>query len=78
MDIESRREQVRLQDELSIKENVLRDTQTRNIHEMGEMKKVQELRVDEFSAQKKKESHETIQRLTSQVQEMRAQMNFFE
>ena len=41
--IESRREQVRLQEELSMQEKVLRDTQIRNMHEMGEMKR----RVDE-------------------------------
>ena len=34
--VESRREQVRLQ-ELSMKEEVLRDTQIRSMHEMGEM-----------------------------------------
>ena len=33
--VESRREQDRLQEELSMKENVLRDTQIRNIHELG-------------------------------------------
>ena len=47
--IESRREQARLQEELSMKEKRLRDTQIRNIHELGEMKRAQELRVDEFS-----------------------------
>ena len=35
--IESRREQVRPQKELSMKEKVLRDTQIRSMHEMGEM-----------------------------------------
>ena len=34
--VESKREQVRLQEELSMKENVLRNTQIRNVHEMGE------------------------------------------
>ena len=33
--IESRPEQVRLQEELSMKEKVLRDTQIRSMHEMG-------------------------------------------
>ena len=50
--IESRREQVRLQEELSLKEKILRDTQIRNKHEVGEMKRAQELRVDEASVQK--------------------------
>ena len=45
---ESRREQSRMQEELSIKEKALRETQIRNIHEMGEEKKAQELRVEEF------------------------------
>ena len=49
--IESRREQVRLQEELSMKEKVLRDTQIRSMHEMGQMKRAQE-RVDEVSVQK--------------------------
>ena len=49
--VESRREQVRLQEELVMKEKALRDTQIRSIHEMGELKRAQDLRVDEFSAQ---------------------------
>ena len=73
--IESRREQVRLREELSMKEKVLRDTQIRSIHEMGEMKRAQELRVDEVSVQKLRENHETIQKLTSQLQEMQEQTN---
>ena len=41
--------EVRLQEELVMKEKALRDTQIRSIHEMEEMKRAQELRVDEFS-----------------------------
>ena len=73
--IASRREHTRLQEELSMKEKVLRDTQKRNFHEMGEMKRAKELRVDKFSVQKLRKSHETIQRFTSQMQEMQEQMN---
>ena len=43
----NRREQSRLQEKLSMKEKALRETQIRNVHEMGEMKRVQEVRVDE-------------------------------
>ena len=50
--IEARREQARLQEYLSLKEKVLRNTQIRNVHELGEMKRALELRVDEFSVQK--------------------------
>ena len=67
--IESGREHSQLQ------EKALRETQIRNIHEMGEMKRAQELRVDEVSVQTLIESHEIIQRLTSQMQEMQEQMN---
>ena len=72
---ESQREQFRLQEELSLKEKGLRETQIGNTHEMAAMKRAQALRVDEFSVQKLGESHETIQRLTSQMQEMQEQMN---
>ena len=43
---------------------------------MREMKRAQELRVDEISVQKLREHHETKQRLlTSQLQELQDQMN---
>ena len=45
------------------------------MHELGEVKRAQELRVDEVSVQKFKESHDTIQRLTSQLQEMQEETN---
>ena len=54
----------------SCKRKALRDTQIRSIHEMGELKRAQQLRVDEFSVQKLRESHDTIQRLTSPIQEL--------
>ena len=43
--VESRREQVRLQEDNSTKEQVFRDTQIRSMHKMGDMKRAQELRV---------------------------------
>ena len=58
-----------------MKEKALRDTQIQSMHEMGEMKRAQGLRNDEFSVQKLRESHETIQRLTSQMQDLQGQMN---
>ena len=72
---ESRREQVRLHEELVIKEKALRDTQIRSIHEMQELRRAQELRVDGFSVQKLRESHDTIQKLTSQIQELQERVN---
>ena len=44
--VESRREQVRLQEELSMIEKVLRHTQIRNVHEMREMKRAQEQQIE--------------------------------
>ena len=44
--VESRREQIRLQEELSMKEKVLRYTHVRNMHEMGEIKRAQDQRID--------------------------------
>ena len=45
------------------------------MHELGEMKRAQELRVNEVSVQNFTENHETIQKLTSQLQELQGQMN---
>ena len=73
--VESRREQVRLQEELSMKEKVLRNTHIRNMHEMGEIKRVQEQRTDEVSVQKLRENHETNQQLTSQLQQIQKKIN---
>ena len=72
--VESRREQVRLQEELSMKEKVLRNTQFRNMHEMREIKRAQEQRIDEVSVQKLRENRQKIQQLTSQLQQMQEQM----
>ena len=51
--VESRREQVRLQEELSLKKQS--SPKYRNMHEMGVSKRAQELRVDEVSVQKLRE-----------------------
>ena len=73
--VESRREQVQLQEELSMKEKVLPNTQIRNMHEMGQIQRAQEQRVDEVSMQKLRQNHETIQQLISQLQQMQQPMN---
>ena len=61
--VESRREQIRLQEELVMKEKTVPDTQIRNIHEMGE------------SVQKLGESDDMVQKLTSQIQELQERVN---
>ena len=47
-----------------------------SMHETGEMKRAQELRVDEFCIQKLRAGHEIIQKLTSQVQELQERMKY--
>ena len=42
---------------------------------MGELKRAQELRVDEFSVQKLREKHDTTQKLASQIQELQERVN---
>ena len=56
--VESRGEQVRRQEEL-VKKKALRDSQIGSIHEMGESKRTQELRVDEFTVPKLRYDTET-------------------
>ena len=73
--VESRREQVRFQEELSLKEEVLRNIQVRNMHEMGEIQRAQDLRADEVSVQRLSEDHQTIQQFTHQLQQMQEQIN---
>ena len=45
---ESQREQVRLEEELALGEKAHRNICIRNIHEMEELRRVQDVRVDEF------------------------------
>ena len=73
--VESRREQARFQEELIRKENALRDTQIRSMHELEKMKRARIQQVDEMSIQKIRENHETLQQLTSQLEKMQEQMN---
>ena len=57
-------------------QKALRDTRIRSIHEVEELKRAQEMRIDEFSGNALRESHATIQELTSQIQEVEERMNY--
>ena len=46
---ESRREQARLHEEMAQREKALRETHVKSIHEVEELKRAQEMRIDEFS-----------------------------
>ena len=67
-------EESRLQEVLSMKEKILRNTQIRSMHEMGEVKRAQEQRIDEVCAKSHRKSRDNSQ-LTSQLQQMQEQMN---
>ena len=75
---ESRREQATLHEELAQREKALRETRIRSIHEVEELKRAQEMRIDEFSKNEKRESHAAIQELTSQIQELQARTALYE
>ena len=46
---QSRGDQLLLQEELSEQNRALRETRIKSLHELEELKRVQELRIDEFS-----------------------------
>ena len=71
----SRRQQDLLHEELADRERALRDTQIRGIHELKALKRVQRLRVDEFSKRKMIEDHNPIQELTGKVHELQNEIH---
>ena len=72
--VETRQKQVRLQQELFVKEKVLRNTPIRNSRN-GRNEETQEQRIGEVSVQKLRESYDTIQRLTAQIQRLQERVN---
>ena len=62
---ESRKEQAILHEELAQRERVLQETHIRSVHEVGELKRAQEIRIDEFSKNELRESHPTGAHFTS-------------
>ena len=69
------RERVQLHEELSLQEGALREILQKRIQEVEELKRAQQLRVDEISVQKLRESYDTIQRLNSQMHELQERVN---
>ena len=72
---QSRRDQLLLQEELSEQNRDLRETLFKRFHEMEELKRVQELRVDEFSRRRTIENQDTIHELTARIQELQNEVN---
>ena len=71
-----RRERVRLHEELEQKERALGEAHITGLREVQEMKRVQEMRTDEISRQQLRERQNTVNELTSQIQELQDQVNF--
>ena len=72
---QSRREQALLHEESAERERALRETRIRSVQEMEEMKRVQELRVDDFSRGKLVENQDTINERTARIQELQNEVN---
>ena len=69
------REQARLHEELAQRERALRETHTRSVHKVQQLKRAQEMRIDDFFRQELKESQATINELTAPIQELQERVN---
>ena len=72
---QSKRDQLLHQEELSEPNRDLRETRIKSLHEMEELKRVQELQVDEFSRRRLIEHQVTINELTARIQELHNEVN---
>ena len=72
---QSRRDQLLLQEELSQQNRALRETRIKSLHEMEELKRVQELRVDEFSRRRLIENQDTVNERTARIQKLQNEVN---
>ena len=65
-----RRDQLLLHEQLSEQNRDLREAHFKSLHEMEELKRVQESRVDESSRRRLIENQDTINELTARIQEL--------
>ena len=61
--------------QLSEQNRDLRETRIRNTRDMEELKRVQELRIDEFSRKRLIENQDTINELAPRIQELQNEVN---
>ena len=73
-DEQLRRDQL-LQEQLSEQNRDLREAHIKSLHEMEELKRVQELRIDESSRRRFIENQDTIHELTARIQELQNEVN---
>ena len=74
-DEQSQRDQVLLQEQLSEQNRDLREAHVKSLHDMEELKSVQEFRIDEFSRRGLIENQDTIYELTARIQELLNEVN---
>ena len=74
-DEQSRRDQLLLQEQLSEQNRDLREARIKSLYETEELKRVQELRVDESSRRRLIENQDTINELTARIQELLNEVN---
>ena len=74
-DEQLRRDQLLLQEQLSEQNRDLREAHIRRLHDMGGLKRVQELRIDESSRRRLIENQDTINELTARIQELQNEIN---
>ena len=74
-DEQLRRDQLLLHEQLSEQNRDLREAHIKSLHEMEELKRVQQSRVDEFSRRRLVENQDTIFELTARIQEQQNEVN---
>ena len=74
-DEQSRRDQLLRQEQLSEQNRDLREARIKSFHEMEELKRDQELRIDEFSKRRFIENQDTINELTARIQDLHNEVN---
>ena len=73
-DEQLRRDQLLRQEQLSEQNRDLREAHIKSLHEMEELKRVQELRIDESWRRRLIENQDTINELTARIQELWSQL----
>ena len=74
-DEQLRRDQQLLHVQLLEQNRELREAHIKSLHGMEELKRVQELRIDEFSRRRSIENQDTINELTARIQELQNEIN---
>ena len=74
-DEQLRRDQLLLHEQLSEHNRDLSETRIKSLHEMEELKRVQELRINEFSRRRLIEIQKFIHELKARIQELQNEIN---